>query len=91
MSNLNGDLVKRHISEFPACKCSAPLKNAKHYLLHCPLYSRVRNLTINLLPPCAIAENILLRGGQNFNLAFNTYIFLTVHEFIFLTKRFDDP
>ena len=90
MSNLNGDLVKRHLSEFPACRCSAPFENAKHYLLHCPLYSRIRNITVNLLPPCAIDENILLRGEENFSLAFNTYIFLTVHEFIFLSKRFDD-
>ena len=78
MSNLDGDLIKRHLSEFPACKCSAPLENAKHYLLHFPLHSRIKNTTINLLPPCAIDENILLRGEENFSLAFNTYIFLLI-------------
>ena len=38
MSNLNNDLVNRHLSTDPKCSCGYSRETAEHYLLHCPNY-----------------------------------------------------
>ena len=50
MSNLNNDLVNRHLSTDPKCSCGYSRETAEHYLLHCPKYINIRARTILTLP-----------------------------------------
>ena len=89
MSDLNHDLFRRHLSENQACSCGNSKEDATHYLLNCPQFANERNTSINTLPPLSRRISILLFGDTDFSIAFNTFIFLTVHEFIVLSGRFD--
>ena len=89
MSDLKFDLYNRHLSDSFNCQCNAEREDAKHYLLHCPLYNRERALTINVLPYLSQNSETLLNGNNSFSETFNSYIFLTLQDFIKLTKRFD--
>ena len=88
MSDLNYDLYNRHLNPCMKCSCKAEKEDAEHYLLYCPLFSNHRKITIDVLPHIAKNCNTLLHGNNSFSIAFNTYIFLSVHEFITATKRF---
>ena len=89
MSDLNCDLFERHLSDNLPCACTSPLENANHYLLNCPLYENFRKITIGILPPIAQNCQTLLCGNDFFSYAFNSYIFLTVQDFISSSGRFD--
>ena len=88
MSDLNFDLFNRHIKPCMKCSCTAEKEDAEHYLLYCPLFNTHRKTTIDILPYIAKHCNTLLHGNTKFSIPFNSYIFLTVHEFITITKRF---
>ena len=90
MSDLKFDLYNRHLSDSSKCHCGAEIEDAKHYLLHCPTYDRERAVTIKVLPILSQNCDSLLFGHFSFSQSFNTYIFLTVQEFIKLSKRFDN-
>ena len=85
MSNLNNDLVNRHLSADPKCSCGYSKETAEHYLLHCPNYSNIIARTILTLP--SSQTNINIRTLLDLRLPENKHIFLTVHEFIKLSKR----
>ena len=89
MSDLNSDLFHRHLSDNLPCACTSPIEDANHYLLKCPLYENVRKTTIGILPPIAQNCQTLLCGNDSFSYSFNTYIFLTVQDFITSSDRFD--
>ena len=59
----------------------------KHYLLHCPNYINIRARTILTLPSSQTNIRTLLYGNLDLRLPENKHIFLTVHEFIKLSKR----
>ena len=86
MSNLNHDLFNRHLIENPSCRCGHPQETAEHFLLHCPLYTRIRTDTIAKLNQTI---HTLLHGDPVLTLDNNTDIFSTVHTFISMSKRFD--
>ena len=89
MSDLKSDLFHRFLNDTTTCnQCQAPIEDATHYLLHCTEYQHYRNATIHTLPPIALNMNTLLFGNDIFSIEFNSYIFLVVQEFIFLTNRF---
>ena len=87
MSNLNNDLVNRHLSTDPKCSCGYSRETADHYLLHCPNYINIRARTILTLPSSQTNIRTLLYGNLDLRLPENKHIFLTVHEFIKLSKR----
>ena len=87
MSNLNNDLVNRHLSADTKCSCGYSKETAEHYLLHCPNYSNIRAGTILTLPIGLTDIRTLLYGNLDLRLLENKHIFLTVHEFIKLSKR----
>ena len=89
MSDLKFDLYKRHLSDDANCRCNAEREDSTHYLLHCPLYTRERALTINVLPFLSQNCETLLSGNNSFSESFNSYIFLTLQDFIKLSKRFE--
>ena len=88
ISDLNQDLVIRHVSNDASCKCGDASETVEHYLLHCPLYTQVRDYTIQTLAPHYIIIPVLLSGDPSLPLATNSAIFLTVHEFTVRTNRF---
>ena len=61
--------------------------NYEHYLLHCPNYLNIRAGTILTLPSNHTNIRTLLYGNLDLRLPENKHIFLTVHEFIKLSKR----
>ena len=89
MSDLHNDMFNRFISEDRSCECGYEEETAYHYLLNCPKYDVARANTINVLPPLATNINTLLFGDQQLSLPFNSYIFLTVQEFITISERFE--
>ena len=88
MSDLNQDMVNRHIALNPSCKCGHNSENSQHYLLHCPIYRDSRAQTILTLPPDHCRLNILLMGSDSLSQAENIIIFQTVHQFIQISHRF---
>ena len=89
MSNLNYDLYTRHLSNDPSCACSFPNETSEHFLLHCPLYTRQRAITISSIPPHQISIQNLLHGNTLLDTETNAKIFETAQRFISLTKRFE--
>ena len=87
MSNLNNDLLNRHLSTDPKCSRGYSRETAEHYLLHGPNYLNNRARTILTLPSNQTNIRTLLYGNLDLRLSENKHIFLTVHEFIKLSKR----
>ena len=71
----------------PKCSCGYSRETAEHYLLHCPNYLNIRARTILTLPSNQTNIRTLLYGNLDLRLPENKHIFLTVHEFIKLSKR----
>ncbi len=88
MSNLNDDLLKRHLTLNPACSCGHPVENTKHYLMECRHYTTLRQETILTLPANSLTTQILLYGNSSFSVQENTNIFKVVHDYIIKTNRF---
>ena len=87
-SNLNQDLVHRHLSQDSSCDCGALNETAEHYLLECPRYSTARKETINKLPYYLKNINTLLHGNEHLPIQSNELVFSTVLNFISQTDRF---
>ena len=45
-SDLNQDLVNRHVINDPSCKCGAASETVKHCLLHCTFYTQAFDYTV---------------------------------------------
>ena len=89
MSDLNDDLFKRHILNSSVCSCNAPVEDACHFLMHCPLFQQFRAQTIELLPDDVKTNvSLLLFGSSDKNLNENRTILESVSEFIELSNRF---
>ena len=89
ISDLQGDLVKRHLSDNPICQCGYHCENAKHYLFECPLFDAARTTTIKQIDRSDYNLKCLLFGNPNRSLSENVKIFEYVSEFIKLSKRFN--
>ena len=88
MSNLNHDMVNRHLQTNPSCSCGHPNETAEHFLLYCQNYTNTRQATISNLLPDRANITTLLFGDWNLQLQDNIEIVLCVHNFIKQTKRF---
>ena len=69
MSNLNNDLVDRHLSTDPKCSCDYSREMAKHYLLHCPNYFNICARTALTLPSSQTNIRTLLYGNLDLRLS----------------------
>ena len=87
ISDLNCDLVSRHLQNDRSCACGFHSENAEHFLLHCPLYHTQRNTTINLLPPNHIQLQTLLSGRTDLSYEQNRAIFDKVQQYLDITHR----
>ena len=88
ISDLNDDLVTRHLLNDPRCACGFERETAGHYLLACPIFNAIRVNTLANLPQDYLNCNILLRGGNDLSYESNVHIFETVHLFISRSSRF---
>ena len=90
-SKLNYDLCNNlHVIENMSCSCGAPIENAQHFFLMCPLFANERQILMQSLT--IIHNNVqcndLLFGINHLSLELNQAIFHAVQEFIVKTKRF---
>ena len=89
-SSLNYDLHSKNMSDSPMCACGL-LENAKHYLLHCTIYTRQREVMIQSISRLSVVTlSILLKGDDRLTMRQNCCIFDAVHEFIRASKRFNN-
>ena len=88
MSDLNFDLLNRHLTNKPSCRCGYAVETARHFFLECPLYDSIRTDTLSLIPPHLLTLNFILHGSNNLSVYENCVIFTLVQNFIDLTNRF---
>jgi len=88
ISDLNNDLVSRHVATDASCDCGFQSETVKHFLLDCPSYHEARLETIHTLPNHIINVPHLLNGDRQFSLELNRNIISTVHSFIERSGRF---
>ena len=90
ISDLKGDLVKRHLTDDPTCQCGFECENCKHYLFDCPLFHEARTITLYNINYQDYSLDSLLFGVINKSVAENEQIFHHVRNFIKLSQRFID-
>ena len=73
MTNLNNDLVNRHLSTDPKCSCGYSKETAEHYLLHYPNYFNIRTKTILTFPSSRTNIRTLLYGNLDLRLPENKH------------------
>ena len=88
ISDLKGDLVRRHLADNPACQCGHQCENSKHYLFDCPLFNDARSASIDKINNVNYTLDCLLFGNQNLSIVENSEIFQHVSNYIILSKRF---
>ena len=89
ISDLNGDLFKRHLTNDKSCACGKHLEDARHFFLECPIYRNVRISTISAIPNLTeISLTCLTHGDSELSLSENRLIFDHVQDFIRQSKRF---
>ena len=80
-------IVISYLAAWAKSRSGYSRETAEHYLLHCPNYLNIRARTILTLPSNQTNIRTLLYGNLDLRLPENKHIFLTVHEFIKLSKR----
>ena len=85
-STVNLYMFNNNLCPSPFCSCGS-VENTDHYLLHCPKYATIRNITINTLAN-STDPNLLLYGSNYLSIVENEQIFHTVQRFILESKRF---
>ena len=89
-SSLNSHLFSKNIIEDPSCLCGA-FEDTSHYLLHCPLYTELRNKMLNDISSLInvdITVDLLIYGSSSETKNTNEEIFKVVQTYILKTKRF---
>jgi hypothetical protein len=90
-SKLNYDLHSNlHVIDDASCRCGAPIENARHYFLKCPLFHNARiNLIQDITKLTTCNFNHILYGDTSLTLEQNKLLFGAVHRFIVETQRFN--
>ena len=88
ISDLKGDLVRRHLADNPACQCGYQCEHSKYYLFDCPLFNDARSASIHKISNANYTLDCLLFGDQNLSTVENSEIFQYVSNYIILSKRF---
>ena len=65
MSDLNYDLLKRHLTTNSSCDCGERKEISEHYILHCPGFIHLRQNTIFKLAANLLSITTLVQGGPN--------------------------
>ena len=88
ISDLNYDLLNRHLTTNSSCDCGQRKETSEHYILHCPRFTHVRQNTIFGLPANLLNITILLQGDPNISNNMNSLMFKAVQDFITQSGRF---
>ena len=83
-SNLNEDMVNRHLANDAKCVCGTGKENAEHYFKNCPRYDALR--TKYDLSNYEIG--VILYGDANMDFNGNLSLFEKVGNYISESKRF---
>ena len=87
-SELNYDLLNRHLTTNSSCDCGERKETSEQYILHCPRFTHVRQNTIFRLPANLLNITTLLQGDPNVSNKMNSLIFKAVLDFIAQSGRF---
>ena len=82
LSDLNYDLLNKHLTTNNSCDCGERKETSQHYILHCPPFTHVRHKTIFKLPANALNISTLLQGEPNMSNNMNSLIFKAVLDFL---------
>ncbi|PJE79007.1 hypothetical protein CI610_02030 [invertebrate metagenome] len=85
-SNLKQHLYIRNLEESPLCSCGL-VESTYHFLLSCDKYNIIRQNTLFQLD-IILTEKTLLWGNDTYSIQKNDQIFLTLQNYIKLSKRF---
>ena len=88
ISDINYDLLNRHLTTNSSCDCGERKETSEHYILHCPRFTHVRQNTIFRLPANLLNTATLLQGDPNISNNMNSLIFKAVQDFITQSGRF---
>ena len=88
ISNLNCDLLNRHLTTNSSCDCGERKETSELYILHCPRFTHVRQNTIFRLPANLLSITTLLQGDPNISNNTNSLIFKAVQDFITQSGHF---
>ena len=89
-SKLNYHLNLLHVTDYPACSCGHRCEDAKHFLLHCPLYGQIRAVMINDIREVTqvdVSQNLLLYGSDHLHFVTHCKIVKAVYSYIKSTGR----
>ena len=75
ISDLNYDLLNRHLTTYSSCDCGERKETSEHFILHCPRFTHVRQNTIFRLPANLLNITTLLQGNPNISNNMNSLIF----------------
>ena len=88
MSDLNFDLLSRHLPDTPLCACGHLFETAEHFLLLCPNYQNERLDTIRHVEDNYTEIHILLFGDQSLGPRVKETVFENVQGYIRQTRHF---
>ena len=88
MSDLNYDLVQRHLTDDSSCSCGFSTENAEHYLLVCPKQNEIKARTILKLKEEYRNIEALLSGNLEYTAEEIKTVFIQVENFINFSERF---
>ena len=91
ISDLQDDLVKRHLANYSTCRCGHHCENAHHYLFDCPLFDEARSTTLHHINPIDHRDftlDCLLYGNPARSTVENMQLFECVKSYISKSNRF---
>lgn len=89
-SNLNNDLFRNHISEYPYCDCGYPVENAEHFFFQCFKFNDERIILFHETRSYhPLNVELLLSGSDTLNVDDNKLITTAVQKFIKHSRRFN--
>ena len=88
MSDLNYDLLNRHLTTNSSCDFGERTETSEHYILHCPHFTHVCQNTIFKLPANLLNITTVLQGDPNISSNMNSLLFKAVQDVIAQSVRF---
>ena len=88
ISDLNYDLLNRHLTTNSSCDCGERKETYEHCNLHCLRFTHVRQNTIFKLRANLLNITAILQGDPNLSNNMNSLIFKAVKDFIAQSGRF---
>ena len=88
ISDLNYDLLNRHLTTNSSCDCGERNETSERYILHRPRFTHVRQNTIFRIPANLLNITTFLQRDPNISNNMNSLMFKAVQDFITQSGRF---